>query len=306
MSAVVTLFYMASLLYSQEWSYCKTEQKWVALFLLGLNMFNNPFFIGEWTANHWFFPLLNILFQSTFAAIFLLFILVMTHSALVAPKQRTFLSFYLPKFFLVSALWLLITLVLSWERFNEVTDPTISMKDIPFFGSLRIIIAFIGALLLLQILFYMVKAVGGNDIVETANNTIDDPRGAIDLKSSRTRFKMFFILTFVLLLIVAADFVTFVMFDYANNAAQYLSLLPLANYYGILLAIFFLPSNQIDNSGEAVINPELFKTTTGGTRDHDDSHASHDLSSLQLTEELHVRLEQPDSPRLPDRPETEE
>ncbi len=291
MSSVVSLFYIVSLLYSQQWSYCKTEQKWIALLLVALNLFNNPFFIAEWTANHWFFPLLNIVFQSTFAAIFLLFILVMTHSALVAPNRRTFLSFYFPKIFLVSILWILITLVFSWERFNEVTDPTIHLTDIPFFGPLRIIIGLIGTILLLQVLFNMVRAVtGGENVARNMNETLDDPRGALDLKSSTVRFKMFFILTFFLLLIVAADFISFVLFDYANHAAQYLSLLPLVNYYGILLAIFFLPSNEVDNSGQAVIAPELFKIPTARS-------GRQQQPSFPADEEMH-ETEMMDSPRL--------
>jgi hypothetical protein len=64
-------------------------------------------------------------------------------------------------------------------------------------------------------------------------------------------------------LIIAVDYASFLLFDYANNAAQYLSLFPLVNYYAILLAIFFLPSNQPDFSGHAIIEPEVFKLAHG-------------------------------------------
>lgn len=45
--------------------------------------------------------------------------------------------------------------------------------------------------------------------------------------------------------------------DYANNAAQYLSFYPLYNFYCITLAIFFLPSNTIEDDAHEVIASSL-------------------------------------------------
>jgi hypothetical protein len=257
-SMVIFVFYMVSLFWSQEWKFCKTEQKWIALLLSVLILFNNPFFIADWSASHWFFPTLEILFQSTFAFVFLLFIMVMTHSALVHPSNRGIL-FYLPKIILVSILWILITAVLCWERFGELNDPSMDIAEMNYFYLLKIAIAVLGTIIVCQIGFHTVKAIVGDDIIRTVHNAFDNGDTALNMKTSGDRFKVLFFLNILVLLIIAVDYASFLLFDYANNAAQYLSLFPLVNYYAILLAIFFLPSNQPDFSGHAIIEPEIFK-----------------------------------------------
>ena len=45
--------------------------------------------------------------------------------------------------------------------------------------------------------------------------------------------------------------------DYANNAAQYLSFFPLYNFYCVTLAIFFLPSNTVEDDAHEALATTL-------------------------------------------------
>jgi hypothetical protein len=153
-----------------------------------------------------------------------------------------------------------------WERFNELSDPTIDIKDVSFFGPLRIYIAAVAVMVVILIAYRTVKAITGGSLVEYTIEALNqDTSSSLQFKTQGSRFKVFFVLTFLVVFTLAANYLTFILFDYANNAAQYLSLFPIVNYYAFLLAIYFLPSNQVE-VGTSLIVPDTFKTEMSDRR----------------------------------------
>ncbi|KAL0491446.1 8 TM domain-containing transmembrane protein [Acrasis kona] len=251
MSVIVTLYYSLMLFRMQTWSYCKVEQKWIMVLLPSLIMFNNPLFLVN---DVYLFTLIDIVFQSSCVCLLLLFVLIMSHSAVLPMHngtQRRSFNFYLPKLLLVACLWLLITVTLIWERFNEIADP---IHEIPFFGQVNMAIAMIGLIIFLLVVYYTIRAVAGDDVFYEALLKLDrsdahDTRSNfrqhyVSQYSISAKYKFFLGLTVLVCMVLGVDFVTFLMKDDVNSAAQYLSMFPLLNYYVITLALFFLPSNQ--------------------------------------------------------------
>jgi hypothetical protein len=273
-SIIVTVYYSVMLFRMQTWSYCKLEQKWLLVVLISLIFFNNPLYIGSWATvgtDPWFWPMLNVLFQANCASLLLFFIMIMTHSAVLptaaGERHRTFWSFYAIKILLVLSLWLLITITLLWERFNQATDPSFEATEIPFYGQIRIAVVIVAVTIFIMITYYILRAVAGDDLLYVATQALN--RSSADVRgggyrqyrshySVSYRFRFFLALTFLVLVTIGVDFSTFLLVDYANNAAQYLSIFPLLNYYVILLAVFFLPSNQVEVASRDIITSGMF------------------------------------------------
>lgn len=284
-SILVFLFYGFILLKYQKYSYAKTEQKWILFLLLLLILFNNPLFIGDWMANDWLLPFLNVIFQATFISFYLLFLMVITASANTHPKERTFTRFYLWKFINCLLFWTCLCISMLYERFETFGDRVvydyISFEDHSIFGLFRVCVMFFGGIATLFIFYQIFKALGGNDFVQlaekvnkaylsnhalqpshslTSNNIIHDQQVIESLKhkvamniisysnthQSSVRFKYFFILTFLVLLLLCANLFSFLYLNNANSSAQYLGVFPLFNFYCILLAIYFIPSLKVD------------------------------------------------------------
>jgi hypothetical protein len=272
-SIIVTIFYATTLFRMQTWSYCKLEQKWILVVLIALIFFNNPLYLASWAmtgTDPWFWSMLNVLFQANCAALLLFFVMIMAHKAVLPTSggnQRTFFNFYAIKIVLVASLWLLITITLLWERFNQVDDPSFDATEIPFFGQIRLAVVVVAVTIFVIVAYFSLRAIAGDDLLYVAAQALS--RGSSNGRSGgyrqyRThysvsyRYRFFLVLTLLVLITIGADFSSFLLFDHANNAAQYLSIFPLLNYYVILLAVFFLPSNEVEVTHRDVISRGTF------------------------------------------------
>jgi hypothetical protein len=186
LSFILFVFYMWFLLSRQRWSYCKTEQKWIAILLFFLMIYNNPLFIADWLADNFVFPLLNIFGIATFANLLLLFVMVISHAVVVKVKDRRFFWFYAPKVVVVALNWLVIVITLSWERLNQRTDPAYDLTEVPFFGQIRVAVITLTVLTALMIVYYLVRAL--TDVSKMG-------------LTYEIRFKYFWILTFLVILV---------------------------------------------------------------------------------------------------------
>lgn len=74
--------------------------------------------------NSWFAGMLDAVFQATFLCGLLLFYLCIYHG--LRQNERRFIRFYLPKFIVVLPLWLCAIVLATWEKVNEMSDPTYS------------------------------------------------------------------------------------------------------------------------------------------------------------------------------------
>ncbi|EFC48451.1 predicted protein [Naegleria gruberi] len=278
-SIIIFIFYSFILLKYQTFRYAKTEQKWILFLLISLILFNNPLFIGEWLANDWILPFLNIIFQSTFISFFLLFLMVITASANTHPKLRT-VNFYIWKSIFTLLFWCCLTVSLLFERYETFSDRLMYsyLIDAPLFGIIRIGVIGLGGLMLLYIFYQIFKTLGGNDFIQLAENLNNTQPLNQELKDklamniisysntnqSSVRFKYFFILTFLVLVVLGANMFSFLILNTSDNAVQYLGVFPLLNFYCIMLAIYFLPSLKVDmkDTSQSYITNQMFSTNT--------------------------------------------
>jgi len=168
--------------------------------------------------------------------------MVITHAAVKKVKERTFFWFYAPKIFVVALNWLFVVITMTWERLNQRTDPAYDLTEIPFFGGIRVAVITTLIVIVGMLVFYVFRALG-----EFSKMGI----------TYEIRFKYFWVLTLLVILATTFDFGTMLLVDYANNAAQYLSFFPLYNFYCVTLAIFYLPSNTVEDDSHEVIASSL-------------------------------------------------
>ncbi|XP_031638690.1 transmembrane protein 181 [Contarinia nasturtii] len=104
-----------------DWS---IEQKWMSLLLPLLALYNNPFFTLSLLFNSWMPGMLDAVFQSTFLCSLLMFWLCIYHG--LRQNERKFITFYLPKLIVITPMWLCAIVLATWEKYNELRDPTYS------------------------------------------------------------------------------------------------------------------------------------------------------------------------------------
>ncbi|KAL3279139.1 hypothetical protein HHI36_016653 [Cryptolaemus montrouzieri] len=102
-----------------DWS---IEQKWMSILLPCLIGYNNPLFPMMFLVNSWIPGLVDAFAQATFLCALLLFWLCIYHG--LRQNERKFLTFYLPKVFLIAMLWFPAIILSTWEKVNELEDPT--------------------------------------------------------------------------------------------------------------------------------------------------------------------------------------
>lgn len=82
----------------------------------------DPFFTLSVLFNSWIPGMLDALFQSTFLCSLLMFWLCIYHG--LRQNERKFLTFYLPKLIVILPMWLCAIVLATWEKYNELRDPT--------------------------------------------------------------------------------------------------------------------------------------------------------------------------------------
>ncbi|KAL1123112.1 hypothetical protein AAG570_002200 [Ranatra chinensis] len=106
-----------------DWS---IEQKWMSVLLPLLLLYNDPIFPMTFLMNSWIPSMLDALFQATFLCTLLLFWLCMYHG--LRQTERRLLTFYLPKILIVGPVWITSVTMATWQKVNELQDPTYSYK----------------------------------------------------------------------------------------------------------------------------------------------------------------------------------
>ncbi|XP_055381235.1 transmembrane protein 181 [Condylostylus longicornis] len=102
-----------------DWS---IEQKWMSILLPLLVLYNNPFFPLIFLWNSWFPGMLDGVLQATFLCSLLMFWLCIYHG--LRQNERRFVRFYLPKIIVVMPIWFSAIVLATWEKCNELRDPT--------------------------------------------------------------------------------------------------------------------------------------------------------------------------------------
>ena len=84
----------------------------------------DPIFPMIFLVNSWFPGMLDAILQATFLCALLLFWLCIYHG--LRQNERKFLAFYLPKLIVCLPIWLCAIVLATWEKCNELRDPTYS------------------------------------------------------------------------------------------------------------------------------------------------------------------------------------
>lgn len=84
----------------------------------------DPLFPLTVLMNSWLPGMLDALLQATFLCALLLFWLCIYHG--LRQNERKFVVFYLPKLIVILPMWLCAVVLATWEKCNEMRDPTYS------------------------------------------------------------------------------------------------------------------------------------------------------------------------------------
>lgn len=159
-----------------DWS---IEQKWVMILLPLLILYDSewlhwgkcptiisqpyppsladPLFPLSFLMNSWLPGMLDGLFQATFLCALLMFWLCLYHG--LRQTERKFFWFYLPKTVSVGQIWLCAVILATWEKCNEMRDPTYShFIDTDNYNSFKSYFFVSGGSYCFYLLFLILKA----------------------------------------------------------------------------------------------------------------------------------------------------
>lgn len=111
----------------------------------------------EFLVNSWLPGMLDGIFQATFLCSLLMFWLCIYHG--LRQSERKLLWFYLPKIISVGQIWLCAVILATWEKINELKDPTYShFVDTSNYNSFKSYFYASGASYCVYLVFLVVKA----------------------------------------------------------------------------------------------------------------------------------------------------
>ncbi len=252
--SVVMSIYFVTIVWSRQYLiHWKLEQRVLVFFFVGLIFFNNPIFFASWYFHSSVLSFVNIVFVTLFGCMFILLFLFLSHGSYVPRKDRSIFLFYIPKLILVMVLFGLVITLLSYERFYSSNDPTFEYQlslrfSLEFFDLIPFFILIVLVLIGLISAYHVLRSLSNFKNIQTS-----------------LRFRYFVLLTFLVLVVSGICFASYLLADYVNSAAQTLSLFPLFTFYGVMLAIFFSPSLEVeDDPLESVVELEDFQTARIG------------------------------------------
>lgn len=228
---ILTVFFTCVYLFflrSVKISLWTTEQKWTVILLLALFGFNNPFFELYIFVDGWFPVFLNeLLFASFFAALLLYWLITFDGIRRESAKMNVCL-FYIPKLVYVTACWILVILVLTWNQLHNLSDPThYYANDLASYVFVAIIAIILCAIYLIWIAYLVFRA-----FVESVVGA--RLRRRVMAFGGFTLGVMFLFILLVIINFLAPP-------EIENNAAKFLVTISLANIYVWVLVILFLP-----------------------------------------------------------------
>lgn len=157
-----------------DWS---IEQRWISLLLpllllydskgyrndFWINFSNVAIFITDplfpliFLSNSYFAGMIDAIFQATFLCALLCFWLCIYHG--LRQNERKFLIFYLPKLIVISPIWLCAIVLASWEKMNELRDPTYShFVDSGNYNAFKVFFYISGAMYLIYLVLLILRA----------------------------------------------------------------------------------------------------------------------------------------------------
>lgn len=120
-------------------------------------MFSDPLFPLSFLMNSWLPGMLDGIFQATFLCALLMFWMCLYHG--LRQTERKFLRFYLPKIIVVGQIWLCAVILATWEKCNELRDPTYShFIDTDNYNNFKTFFFGSGISYCVYLLFLIVKA----------------------------------------------------------------------------------------------------------------------------------------------------
>ncbi|XP_019772753.1 transmembrane protein 181 [Dendroctonus ponderosae] len=135
------------------WSF---EQKWVGILLPLLMAFDNPFFPMMFLMSSWLPGMLDALFQATFLAALFLFWLSIYHG--LRQNERNLYTFYLPKIFVVSMMYVPTMVLSTWQKIGELRDPTYDHRIEADYEVVKAFFYIFGVIYLAYLGFLILKA----------------------------------------------------------------------------------------------------------------------------------------------------
>ncbi|XP_064473067.1 transmembrane protein 181-like [Ornithodoros turicata] len=232
-----------------DWS---IEQKWMSILLPCLLLHNDPVFPMSLLVNHWIPGMLDAMFQATFLCSLLLFWLCVYHG--IRQNERRLVSFYVPKVLIVGMLWMAAFVLASWQRYNELRDPTYSYKvDTSGFYGLKIFFFTVGSVYLLYLLYLVIQA-----YTELRSMPYFDVR----LKFMTSLMLIVLSLTILITVmrfgisVLEDNFVAELSTSYGNSA-EFMSFYGLLNFYLYTMAYVYSPPPNAFLESHVKDNPTL-------------------------------------------------
>uniref|UniRef100_A0A8C4NGY5 Transmembrane protein 181 n=1 Tax=Eptatretus burgeri TaxID=7764 RepID=A0A8C4NGY5_EPTBU len=232
----------------RDWA---VEQRWLALLLPLLLLYDDPLFPLSFLVNSWIPGLLDDLFQATFLSALLLFWLC-TYHAMRLQSQGRFVTFYLPKLLIVGTLWLAAITLGAWQTKTQLHDPTFHYTvDSASFKGMKIFFFIVGSLYVLYLVFLILRA-----CTELRNTPYFDLR--LKFLTGLTFIIFCFSLTILILRfgsrVLEENFIPELSTRY-RSAAEFLSLYGLLNFYLYTLAFVCSPSKNAVFESQLKDNP---------------------------------------------------
>ncbi|GAB1604756.1 transmembrane protein 181-like isoform X1 [Argonauta hians] len=233
----------------KDWS---IEQRWIAILLPLLLVYNDPIFPLTFLVNSWLPGMLDGLFQGTFLCALLLFWLCLYHG--VRQTDRQFSKFYLPKLIVVGLLWLAAVTLASWEQYNELRDPTFYYRlDQSNFMGFKICFFVVGGIYLVYLGYLLIQAFAELQTM---------PYFDIRLK---------FLTVFMLIILAVSVAITYLRFGGSmlqdnfvselttryQNSVEFVSFYGLLNFYLYTMAFVYSPSKNAIYETHFKDNPAL-------------------------------------------------
>ncbi|KAE8749564.1 hypothetical protein FOCC_FOCC003830 [Frankliniella occidentalis] len=139
---------------SHDWS---IEQRWLSMLLPLLLFFNDPIFPMMFLTSSWIPGLLDAVLQATYLCGLLLFWLCIYHG--LRQNERRWVAFYLPKLLLVGLLWLGAVVMASWQKCNELHDPTYNHRvDAADYNGYKAFLMTVAGFYAVYLLYLMLRA----------------------------------------------------------------------------------------------------------------------------------------------------
>lgn len=215
--------------------YWHTYQRWLVVLLFLLVWYHDPLFLVQvFAGGFWLFPVVHIVLASTFVFLFLFYMLVFVHSLFKKPKERTILTFYLPKILLVGLTYALTVALLVWTRVHSLNDPAqVSARDVPGFFYIEIATVLLFVVYAFYLFYFIVRAFGSSSRMP---------------KKYSARFRVVGVFSLLVVIALLGVLIPSTGMRQVDSGLGFFVSSTALTLYFFLLAVFFLPSTTVDRT----------------------------------------------------------